>query len=80
FQVSAVGYLVNRVRSEHLVEALRMAERPNRVQLAALTRPADESGSGPRSHSSARTRKGIEVIPLDQVIYFIADHKYGTLR
>ncbi|AHG38764.1 LytR/AlgR family response regulator transcription factor [Pseudomonas syringae] len=80
FQVSAVGYLVKPVRSEHLIEALRKAERPNRVQLAAMTRPAAESGSGPRSHISARTRKGIELIPLDHVIYFIADHKYVTLR
>jgi len=80
FEVSAVGYLVKPVRQEHLLEALRKAERPNRVQLAALTRPAAESGSGPRSHISARTRKGIELIPLDHVIYFIADHKYVTLR
>lgn len=80
FQVSAVGYLVKPVRAEHLIEALKKAERPNRVQLAAMTRPAAESGSGPRTHISARTRKGIELIPLDQVIYFIADHKYVTLR
>jgi two-component system response regulator AlgR len=80
FQVSAVGYLVKPVRSELLLEALKKAERPNRVQLAALTRPAAETGNGPRTHISARTRKGIELIPLDQVIYFIADHKYVTLR
>ncbi|MDF2642234.1 MAG: alginate biosynthesis regulatory protein AlgR, partial [Pseudomonas sp.] len=80
FQVSAVGYLVKPVRPENLVEALKKAERPNRVQLAAMTRPAAESGNGPRSHISARTRKGIELIPLDQVIFFIADHKYVTLR
>lgn len=76
----AVGYLVKPVRSEQLLDALKKAERPNRVQLAALTRPAAESGSGPRSHISARTRKGIELIPLAQVVYFIADHKYVTLR
>jgi two-component system response regulator AlgR len=80
FQVSAVGYLVKPVRAENLLEALRKAERPNRVQLAAMTRPAAESGNGPRSHISARTRKGIELIPLDHVIFFIADHKYVTLR
>ncbi len=80
FQVSAVGYLVKPVRKENLQDALKHAERPNRMQLAALTRPAAETGSGPRSHISARTRKGIELIPLDQVIYFIADHKYVTLR
>ena len=76
FKVSAVGYLVKPVRQEDLEEALKKAERPNRVQLAALTKPP----SGPRSHISARTRKGIELIPLDDVVYFIADHKYVTLR
>ncbi|PVZ10417.1 MULTISPECIES: LytTR family DNA-binding domain-containing protein [unclassified Pseudomonas] len=80
FQVSAVGYLVKPVSADDLTDALKKAERPNRVQLAALTRPASESGTGPRTHISARTRKGIELIPLDQVIYFIADHKYVTLR
>ena len=79
FDVSAVGYLVKPVRAEALATALRKAERPNRVQLAALTRPAG-NGAGPRSHISARTRKGIELIPLEQVIFFIADHKYVTLR
>ena len=79
FQVSAVGYLVKPVRQEALAEALKKAERPNRVQLAALGRPAADHGA-PRSHIGARTRKGIDLIPLEQVIYFIADHKYVTLR
>lgn len=79
FQVSAVGYLVKPVRPEALEEALKKAERPNRMQLAALTRPAEDHGA-PRSHIGARTRKGIDLIPLEQVIYFIADHKYVTLR
>lgn len=80
FDVSAVGYLVKPVRPEALAAALKKAERPNRVQLAALTRPSAANGAGPRSHISARTRKGIELIPLEQVIFFIADHKYVTLR
>ncbi|KAF0862234.1 LytTR family DNA-binding domain-containing protein [Pseudomonas sp. LD120] len=80
FNASGVVHLVKPVRPELLLDALKKAERPNRVQLAALTRPAAESGNGPRSHISARTRKGIELIPLAQVVYFIADHKYVTLR
>ncbi len=67
------------VHGQALREALRKADRPNRSQLAALTRPGHEGG-GPRSHISARTRKGIELIPIAQIIYFIADHKYVTLR
>ncbi|KAA0950473.1 MULTISPECIES: LytTR family DNA-binding domain-containing protein [unclassified Pseudomonas] len=79
-QTSEVSFLAKPVRAEDLLKALKKAERPNRVQLAALTQPAAQSGNGPRSHISARTRKGIELIPLDQVVYFIADHKYVTLR
>lgn len=80
FQVSAVGYLVKPVRQEDLAAALSKAQLPNRMQLAALTKPPASGGPGPRSHISARTRKGIELIPLDDVVYFIADHKYVTLR
>ncbi|WP_434773029.1 LytR/AlgR family response regulator transcription factor [Pseudomonas entomophila] len=80
FEDSALSHVAKPVQSQALRDALRKAERPNRTQLAALTRPANESGGGPRSHISARTRKGIELIPLGQVVYFIADHKYVTLR
>ncbi|MHC6228001.1 LytR/AlgR family response regulator transcription factor [Pseudomonas sp. X10] len=80
FKDSTLSHVTKPVQPQGLREALRKAERPNRTQLAALTRPAQESGTGPRSHISARTRKGIELIPLAQVIYFIADHKYVTLR
>ncbi|TBU89541.1 LytR/AlgR family response regulator transcription factor [Stutzerimonas kirkiae] len=80
FRSSGVIYLQKPVQAEALASALRRAERLNRTQLAALTRPAAQSGLGPRTHISARTRKGIELIPLDRVLYFIADHKYVTLR
>ncbi len=80
FGDSTLSHVSKPVQPQILRDALRKAERPNRTQLAALTRPAVESGAGPRSHISARTRKGIELIPLGQVIYFIADHKYVTLR
>ncbi|MEC4022645.1 LytTR family DNA-binding domain-containing protein [Pseudomonas fulva] len=79
FKQASLIYVTKPVDGPALREALRKAERPNRGQLAALTRPGHE-GSGPRSHISARTRKGIELIPIAQVIYFIADHKYVTLR
>ena len=80
FRDSALSHVTKPAQLQGLRDALRKAERPNRTQLSALTRPANEGGSGPRSHISARTRKGIELIPLHQVIYFIADHKYVTLR
>ncbi|MGY2292395.1 LytR/AlgR family response regulator transcription factor [Pseudomonas sp. SDO528_S397] len=79
-EASGASFVVKPASADALLRAVKKAERPNRVQLAALTLPAAQSGNGPRSHISARTRKGIELIPLDQVVYFIADHKYVTLR
>lgn len=79
-QASGISFLAKPVSAESVLNALKNAERPNRIQLSALTQPAAQSGSGPRTHISARTRKGIELIPLDLVVYFIADHKYVTLR
>lgn len=75
FDGSTLSHVTKPVQPQTLRDALRKADKPNRAQLAALTQ-----GGGPRSHISARTRKGIELIPIPQVIYFIADHKYVTLR
>lgn len=76
FDLQAVGYLLKPVRKEHLAEALGKAQRVNKAQLAAL-------GGGEaqrRTHISARTRRGIELIPVEDVRYFQADQKYVTVR
>lgn len=79
-QNTAVGYLMKPVQKEQLREVLQQAQRPTRAQLAALTRPVATDGNAPRTHISARTRRGIELVPVDKAIFFIADHKYVTLR
>ncbi len=76
FNLQAVGYLLKPVRKENLEGALGKAQRVNKAQLAALS----DDGSQRRSHISARTRRGIELIPVDEVRYFQADQKYVTVR
>lgn len=76
FNVQAVGYLLKPVRRDDLDMALRGASRSNKAQLAAL-RGGDE---GRRSHISANTRRGIELVPIDEVRFFQADQKYVTVR
>lgn len=76
FDIQAVGYLLKPVRKEDVLAAIGKAQRVNRAQLAALT-PAE---SQRRTHISARTRKGIELVPVDSVRYFQADQKYVTVR
>src|SRR5262245_35738349 len=76
FNVQAVGYLLKPVRRDDLVRVLGTATRPNRAQLAALS---VEEGSK-RTHISARTRRGLELVPIDEVCFFQADQKYVTVR
>ena len=76
FDLQAVGYLLKPVRKEKLLEALGKTGKLNRAQLAALHATDD----GRRSHISARTHKGIELIGIDDVRYFQADQKYVTVR
>src|SRR5690606_21968438 len=66
FDVSAVGYLLKPVRSEDLASALGKAQKLNRVQLASLGKAgiASETQQA-RSHISARTRKGVELVPIE---------------
>lgn len=77
FGTSAIGYLLKPIKSEQLLEALNKAQKLNKVQLAAAKSPA--IATSVRSHISAKTRRGIELIPLEDVRYFVADHKYVTV-
>ncbi|MEQ9452658.1 MAG: LytTR family DNA-binding domain-containing protein [Pseudomonadales bacterium] len=76
FDLQAVGYLLKPVRRENLLAALDKSVRLNKAQLVALQ--ADEGDS--RTHISARTHKGLELVPVDEVRYFQADQKYVTVR
>jgi two-component system response regulator AlgR len=78
FDVQAIGYLLKPVRAADLEDALSRARRANRAQLTALV--DDDVGSDCRTHISARTRRGIELVPVDEVRYFQADQKYVTVR
>ena len=78
FDVQAIGYLLKPVRSADLEDALSRARRANRAQITALV--DDDVGSESRTHISARTRRGIELVPVDEVRFFQADQKYVTVR
>ena len=78
FGTEAVGYLLKPVKAEQLLEVLTKAQRVNRVQRAYL-QDAKLPSTNSRNHISATTRRGVELIPLDDVRYFIADNKYVTV-
>jgi two-component system response regulator AlgR len=77
FDANAVGYLLKPVSQDKLAQALAKAERLTHGQLSALQPPAPMAAG--RSHISAKSRRGVELVPMTDVRYFIADHKYVTV-
>ncbi|RZU47806.1 LytTR family two component transcriptional regulator [Fluviicoccus keumensis] len=82
FQVEAIGYLLKPVRRDQLNEALSRATRVNRAQLQHIREQANDDGKpgATRNHITARTHRGLELVPLDEIYYFLADQKYVTVR
>ena len=78
FGTTAIGYLLKPIKSEQLEEALLKAQKLNKVQRAAAQQ-TPVANKATRTHISAKTRRGIELIPLEDVRYFVADHKYVTV-
>lgn len=75
FGTSATGYLLKPVSREALTETLAKVSRLNKVQRAAVAgQPLAES----KVHITAKTHRGIELIPFDKVRFFLADQKYVT--
>ena len=77
FEVQAAGYLLKPVRQEKLQEALNRARQPNRAQLSRI---ADGAGGGPRTRIAVRARDELKLIPVENILCFIAELKYTTLR
>lgn len=77
FESAAIDYLVKPVRRERLATALAKARRLNRAQLEAMQLPAEGSG---RQHLLCRRRRGIELVPIGNVYYFMADQKYVMVK
>lgn len=76
FGVNAVDYLLKPVSKKKLLDALAKAQSLNKAQRQML----ESSKQVPeRAHISARTRKGVELIPLDEILCFSADQKYVTV-
>jgi two-component system response regulator AlgR len=79
FETSAVGYLLKPVKAEQLEQVLSNAARLTRAQLASLDSTAmEEKNHRGRKHISAKTRLGLELVPVEDVRCFQADHKYVT--
>jgi len=74
FKVNAVDYLLKPVRLEHLTNALNRATTLNMAQITAL------NSSNQPIYINVKARNGLVRIPIENVLYFVAEHKYVTLH
>lgn len=72
FDLQAVDYLLKPLRIERLRTALERARRLTGETIRHLQR----TQSGPRSHLCARQRGALKLVPVADVLYFLADAKY----
>lgn len=79
FSTNAIGYILKPVKAEQLLQVLEKARNLNKLQRAAAQEKLTPSNDNQRSHISAKTRRGVELIALEDIRYFIADHKYVTV-
>jgi two-component system response regulator AlgR len=77
FETHAIDYLLKPIRKERLRKALQAATRLNRSQLSSLQGTQAPTA---RTHISARVHGNIQLIPLSDIYYFMADQKYVSVR
>ncbi|HFD81224.1 MAG TPA: response regulator transcription factor [Gammaproteobacteria bacterium] len=77
FEAQAIDYLLKPIHPQRLQQALEKARRLSASQLEGL---GESAGGGARTHLCARNRGNLELVPVGEVVYFQADHKYVTVR
>lgn len=74
FKAQAVGYLLKPIEQDDLQDSLAKAGKINRLQLANLD--SDMALPANQGHIAAKTLRGIELVPIADILYFMADSKY----
>ena len=77
FETHAVDYLLKPIKQDSLASAINAAKRLTRAQIQLL-RTEDEGDK--RNKICVKSRGSLELVPIDEIIYFKADQKYVTLK
>jgi two-component system response regulator AlgR len=79
FEASAVDYLLKPIRRERLKDALHRARTLSGRQIESLE-AADPAAGKARTHVSASLKGDLKLVPVDEVRFFRAEHKYVVAR
>lgn len=81
FKSKAQGYLLKPIAQPELQRVLEQLPRLNQVQFNHLKQKQHMNDSNAQRHQiTARTYRGVELIPIENIYYFLADQKYVTVR
>ncbi len=77
FETHAVDYLLKPIKQDRLASAISAAKRLTRAQIEQLR--IDDINEA-RSKICVKSRGSLELVPIEEIIYFKADQKYVTLK
>ena len=78
FEVNAVDYLLKPIRKDRLANALTKAHKLTAKQIQEIHQARKESPA--RTHISVHLRGNIRLVPVPDIVYFLADSKYVVVR
>jgi len=81
FKSQAQAYLLKPIDPVELEQALNQLTQLTQAQLNALPNPELLQDLKTQRHQiAAKTYRGVELIPVENIYYFLADQKYVTVR
>lgn len=80
FDAHAVDYLLKPIRRERLAAALEKSRRLTRAQLESLRAGEGADGAPARTHLCARVHGDLVLVPIEEIRYLQAAHKYVTVH
>lgn len=77
FETHAIDYLLKPIKRDRLAYAISAAKRLTRAQIQRLR---NDDLDDRRSRICVKSRGSLELVPIEEIIYFKADQKYVTLK
>ncbi len=80
FKSHAEGYLLKPIMQQELQQVLDQLTKLTQAQVSHLEQKEDMDNLEQRHQIAAKTYRGVELVPIENIYYFLADQKYVTVR
>ena len=80
FKSHAEGYLLKPIMQQELQQVLDQLTKLTQAQVSHLEQKEDMDNLEQRHQIAAKTYRGVELVPVENIYYFLADQKYVTVR